>query len=90
MNRKWSRFLPPILVLFVTLMMSQVAFAHHHGDWNGNGNGQGNGEGNGRKGDGPFSGPSAAPEIDPRLVVEGLAVAGGAAALVWEKMRRRR
>lgn len=88
MNRNWSRFLLPILVLFVTLMMSQVAFAHHHGDWNGNG--EGNGEGNGRKGDGPFSGPSAAPEIDPRLVVEGLAVAGGAAALVWEKMRRRR
>lgn len=90
MNRNWSRFLLPILVLFVTLMVSQVAFAHHHGDWNGNGNGNGNGDGDGRKGDSPFSGPSAAPEIDPRLVVEGLAVAGGAAALVWEKMRRRR
>ncbi len=74
MNRNWSRFLLPILVLFVTLMISQVAFAHHHGDG----------------GDGPYSGPSAAPEIDPRLLVEGLAVAGGAAALVWEKMRRRR
>jgi hypothetical protein len=32
----------------------------------------------------------AAPEIDPRLTIEGLALAGGAAALLWEGIRRRR
>jgi hypothetical protein len=37
--------------------------------------------------DGPRPG---APEIDPRLAIEGLAVAGGVAALVWERIRRRR
>lgn len=32
----------------------------------------------------------AAPEFDPRLAIEGLAVAGVAAALIWERVRRRR
>ena len=31
-----------------------------------------------------------APEIDPRLAIEGLALAGGAAVLLWERIRRRR
>jgi hypothetical protein len=31
-----------------------------------------------------------APEIDPRLAIEGLALVGGAAALLWERIRRRR
>jgi hypothetical protein len=34
--------------------------------------------------------PFATPEIDPRLAVEGLVVAGGLAAFVWERIRRRR
>jgi hypothetical protein len=31
-----------------------------------------------------------APEFDPRLAIEGLAVAGVAAGLIWERVRRRR
>jgi hypothetical protein len=31
-----------------------------------------------------------APEIDPRMAIEGLAVAGVAAGLIWERVRRRR
>ena len=31
-----------------------------------------------------------APEFDPRLAMEGLAVAGVAAAVIWERVRRRR
>jgi hypothetical protein len=31
-----------------------------------------------------------APEFDLRLAIEGVALAGGAAALLWERMRRRR
>jgi hypothetical protein len=31
-----------------------------------------------------------APELDPRLAIEGIAVAGAAAALIWERVRRRR
>ena len=34
--------------------------------------------------------PVAAPEYDLRLAIEGLAVAGAAGALIWERMRRRR
>lgn len=32
----------------------------------------------------------AVPEFDPRLAIEGLAVAGVAGALIWERIRRRR
>ena len=32
----------------------------------------------------------AAPEYDLRLAIEGLAVAGAAGALIWERMSRRR
>jgi hypothetical protein len=39
---------------------------------------------------GPNYGPVAAPEFDLRLAVEGLAVAGAAGALIWERFRRRR
>ncbi len=35
-------------------------------------------------------GPVAAPEYDLRLAIEGLAVAGAAGALIWERIRRRR
>lgn len=34
--------------------------------------------------------PVSAPEIDPRLAFEGLALAGGCAIIVWERVRRRR
>jgi hypothetical protein len=34
--------------------------------------------------------PFAAPEIDPRLAIEGLAVAAGCAVLLWERIRRHR
>lgn len=34
--------------------------------------------------------PADAPEIDLRLAIEGLALAGGAAVLLWEGIRRRR
>jgi hypothetical protein len=39
---------------------------------------------------GPVSIPADAPEIDPRLAIEGLAVAGATVALMWERLRRRR
>jgi len=35
-------------------------------------------------------GPVAAPEFDLRLAIEGVAVAGAAGALIWERLRRRR
>jgi hypothetical protein len=38
----------------------------------------------------PKYGPVAAPEFDLRLAVEGIAVAGAAGALIWERIRRRR
>lgn len=31
-----------------------------------------------------------APEFDPRMALEGLAVAGIAAGVIWERVRRRR
>lgn len=31
-----------------------------------------------------------APEMDPRLAIEGFALAGAAAVLLWERIRRRR
>ncbi len=34
--------------------------------------------------------PDEAPEFDPRLALEGLAVAGIAAGVIWERVRRRR
>ena len=34
--------------------------------------------------------PVAADEFDLRLAIEGLAMAGAACALIWERMRRRR
>ena len=34
--------------------------------------------------------PVDAPELEPRLAIEGLAIAGAVAALVWERARRRR
>jgi hypothetical protein len=37
-----------------------------------------------------YNTPVAAPEFDLRLAIEGVAVAGAAGALIWERMRRRR
>ena len=37
-----------------------------------------------------YNSPVAAPEYDLRLAIEGLAVAGAAGALIWERVRRRR
>jgi len=37
-----------------------------------------------------YNSPVAAPEFDLRLAIEGLAVAGAAGALIWERFRRRR
>ena len=34
--------------------------------------------------------PPPAPEIDPSMAIAGLGVAGGAAALIWESLRRRK
>ena len=34
--------------------------------------------------------PLIAPEIDPQVAVEGLALAGGVAVLMWGRIRRRR
>ena len=34
--------------------------------------------------------PDDAPEFDPRLAMEGLAVAGIAAGLIWQRVGRRR
>ena len=34
--------------------------------------------------------PVSAPEIDPRLALEGLALAGGCAIIVWKRVRRKR
>lgn len=31
-----------------------------------------------------------APEMDPKLAIEGIALAGAAAGLLWERIRRRR
>ena len=63
MNRKWSRFLVSLMVAFVALTASKLAFA---------------------------STTPVAPEIDPRLAIEGLALAGAGAALILERVRRRR
>jgi hypothetical protein len=80
MNKSWSRILLPVLVLFAMIMVSHLAFADEdHGHRRGN------------RDPFPYFGPvAAAPEIDPRLAIEGLAIAGGAAVLIWERMRRRR
>jgi len=74
MNRKWSLALTLLLILFAVTMVSLPAFAWHFPGWPP------------RHDPRPFT----APEIDPRLTIEGLALAGGAAALIWERIRRRR
>lgn len=75
MNRKWwSLFLRILPILFAVLAVSHPAFAHPHHHH--------------------FlpidNDDPAAPELDPRLAIEGLAVASVAATLIWEKVRRRR
>jgi hypothetical protein len=78
MNRNWWSLLIRILpVLLAVLAVSHPALAdtfHHHHHT-------------------WFLNPgdlNDAPELDPRLAIEGIAVAGVAAALIWERIRRRR
>jgi len=79
MNKSWSRILLPLLVLFAVIMVSRLALADDDHDHR-----------RGNRDPFPYTGLVAAPEIDPRLAIEGLAIAGGAAVLIWERMRRRR
>jgi hypothetical protein len=80
MSRKWLSFSLRILVMTLVVMSaSHPAHAFSLWPW------------------WPFGpikqpnyGPVAAPEFDLRLAVEGLAVAGAAGALIWERVRRRR
>lgn len=79
MKKKLTWFVSSLLVLAAMLMLPHLVFAD-----------------NGRWDPHPFHPPHpgndtpAAPEIDPRLAVEGIAIAGGAVVLVWEGIRRRR
>lgn len=63
MDRKWSRILLSLVVLFVALTGSKLAFA---------------------------TPVDTVPEIDPSLAIPGLALAGAGAALILERIRRRR
>jgi len=74
MNRKWSPALTSLLTLLAVVMVSHPAFAWHSPWWPP------------RHEPHPYS----APEIDPKLAIEGLALAGGSLALIWERIRRRR
>jgi hypothetical protein len=90
MNRNWLTKFSPLLVLLATLTVSHLAYAHPHGfrdpGLDGGKDKDPDGDGGGK----PHSDPVGAPELDLRLAIEGLALAGGAAALVWERMRGRR
>jgi len=76
MYRNWRYIFLPLLSLFIALTVSHPAFAFW---W-------------------PFPLPLPkqnprvcnAPEMDPKLAIEGIALAGAAAALLWERMKRRR
>jgi hypothetical protein len=80
----WSLSIRVLLILFVVMSVSHPAHAFSFSFW-------------------PFwpftpppppprnyISPVAAPEYDLRLAIEGLAVAGAAGALIWERIRRRR
>jgi hypothetical protein len=79
MSRNWLSFsLRILLITLVVMSASHPAHAFWFPFW-------------------PFQptprlnpGPVAAPEFDLRLAIEGLAVAGAAGALIWERVRRRR
>lgn len=81
MSRNWWPFsIRILLILLVIMSASHPAHAFSFSFW-------------------PFSpppppphlnSPVAAPEFDLRLAIEGLAVAGAAGALIWERIRRRR
>lgn len=82
MNKNWLKMLSPLLVLLATMTVAHLAFADQDGDHDRD-----------RKPDREThhsDDPVGAPEIDPRLAIEGLALAGGAAAVLWERVRRRR
>ena len=82
MKKKLTWFVSSLLVLAAMLMLPHLVFADNglHRGWDPH----------------PFHPPHpgndapGAPEIDPRLAIEGLAIAGGAVVLVWESIRRRR
>ena len=77
MNRSWwSLSLRILPVLFAALAVSHPAFADHFWPphWP-------------KDPHNPFV---DAPEIDPALAIAGLAAAGAGAALIWEKVRRKR
>jgi len=78
MNKNWLKMLSPLLVLIATLTVSHLAFADQDWHWTP--------DRETHRSDTPVG----APEIDPRLAIEGLALAGAAAAILWEKVRRRR
>lgn len=77
MIKSWKRALPFLLIAVAPLVGAHFAFALP----------------------GPVAAPLplpvtpkplAAPELDPRLAIEGLAVAAGCVALWWERFRGRR
>ena len=72
--------LSPLLVLLATMTVAHLAFADRDGDH----------DGKPAKETHSSDDPVGAPEIDPRLAIEGLALAGGAAVVLWERVRRRR
>jgi hypothetical protein len=78
MNKNWLKMLSPLLVLLATLTVSHLVFADQDGDRTP------------KRETHRSDDPVGAPEIDPRLAIEGLALAGGAAAILWERVRRRR
>ena len=78
MNKNWLKMLSPLLVLLATLTVSHLVFADQDGDRTP------------ARETHRSDSPVGAPEIDPRLAIEGLALAGGAAAILWERVRRRR
>lgn len=78
MNKNWFKTLSPLLVLLATMTVAHLAFADQDGDRTP------------ARETHRSDTPVGAPEIDPRLAIEGLALAGGAAAILWERVRRRR
>jgi hypothetical protein len=74
----WSLSLRVLLILFVAMSVSHPAHAFWLFPWWPSTTSH------------PNYGPVAAPEFDLRLAIEGLAVAGAAGALIWERVRRRR
>jgi hypothetical protein len=75
MYRNWRYIFLPLLSLFIALTVSHPAFAFWWFPF---------------PLEKPNPRPYNAPEMDPKLAIEGLAVAGTAAVLLWERIKRRR